>query len=95
MVHVDKIAPFEDVQFLILLFIWVVLDLLIPISSMVFINSKGIFLIFFVVIFVEKDKLAPKNVPAQPRPPPSMTALLKLLIRSCGKGGVSEKSTWF
>ena len=57
MVHVDKIAPFEDVQFLFLLFIWVVLDLLIPISSMVFINSKGIFLIFFVVIFVEKNSL--------------------------------------
>ena len=70
-------CPIEDVQFLILLFIWVVLDLLIPISSMVFINSKGIFLIFFVVIFVEKNSL-------------------KLLIRSCGKGGgVSEKSTWF
>ena len=57
MVHMDKIAPFEDVQFLILLFIWVVLDLFILINSMVFINSKSVFLIFSVAIFVEKNSL--------------------------------------
>ena len=35
----------------------VVLDLLIAISSMVFINSKEIFLIFLFVIFLEKNPL--------------------------------------